>query len=171
MAGVLAEPPLDRGHGAESGQDLARRDAGDQLAGQIGRVHATAVEERVKRRRMDFGVLADLERGEMEAERLDLPAEVLDLAVGDARQSVGDQPGLDLGQLFDQLLSGLVVPGHRSRFFGEVPASAPQPFGDRAHAASIRLVGEAARQIAHRLGQFLGVARQPILELGVDPLA
>ena len=120
---------------------------------------------------VDLGVLADLERGEMEAERLDLPAEVLDLPVGDARQPVRDEAGLQLGQLLDQLLGRLVVPCDRARLLGEVPASAAQPLGDRPHAAAIRLVGEAAGQIAHRLGQVLGIAGQPVLELRVDALA
>ncbi len=120
---------------------------------------------------MDFGVLADLEGGEMEAERLDLPAEVLNLPVGDARHPVRDQAGLKLRQLLDELLGRLVVPGHRARLLGEVPASAAQALGNRPHAAAVRLVGEAASQIAHRLGQLFGIAGEAVLELRVDPLA
>jgi len=71
MAGILAEAPLDRRHGPESRQDLARRDARDKLAGQVRGGHAAAVQESVEGFGVDFGVLADLERGEMEAERLE----------------------------------------------------------------------------------------------------
>ena len=48
---------------------------------------------------MDRAVLADLERGEVEAERRELPAEVRDLAPGDRLEAVGDERVLDLGQL------------------------------------------------------------------------
>ena len=48
---------------------------------------------------MDRAVLADLERGEVEPEGRELPAQLGDLAPGDARQPVVDERGLDLGQL------------------------------------------------------------------------
>ena len=40
---------------------------------------------------MDLAVLADLEREGMEAEGLDLPAQRLDLSVGDALQAILDE--------------------------------------------------------------------------------
>ena len=56
-----------------------------------------------ERRGVDRAVLADLERREVEPERRELPAQVLDLAPGDAGQAVGDERVLDLGQLDVQL--------------------------------------------------------------------
>ena len=50
---------------------------------------------------MDLAVLADLQRQRVEAERLDLPAQVLELAIGDPREAVRDEriPQLvELGQ-------------------------------------------------------------------------
>ena len=47
--------------------------------------------QRVEGRPVDRGVLADLERGEVEAERRHLPAQVGELAPRDARQPVGDE--------------------------------------------------------------------------------
>jgi len=44
-------------------------------------------------------VLADLQLGVVEAERLDLPAEVLDGASRDSLEAVGGEGSLDLGEL------------------------------------------------------------------------
>ncbi len=55
--------------------------------------------DRRQRRAVDGRVLADLEPGQVEAERGHLPAQVLDLAVGDALQTVGGERRLDLRQL------------------------------------------------------------------------
>ena len=55
---------------------------------------------------MNGAVLADLERGEVEPERRELPAEVLDLAPRDPPESVRDQRVLDLGQLRVELVGG-----------------------------------------------------------------
>ena len=51
---------------------------------------------------MHAGVLPDLEVREVEAERLDLPDEVLDLAPCGARQAHLDQRALELAQLRNQ---------------------------------------------------------------------
>ena len=48
---------------------------------------------------MDVAVLADLERGEVEPERGQLPAQVRDLAPCDPTETVVDERGLDLGEL------------------------------------------------------------------------
>ena len=53
------------------------------------------VAQRLERRPVDRGVLADLERGEVEAEGGDLPAQVRELAVRHARQAVGDERVLE----------------------------------------------------------------------------
>ena len=48
---------------------------------------------------MDRRVLPDLERGEVEPERPELPAQLRDLAPGDAAQALGDERVGDLGEL------------------------------------------------------------------------
>ena len=55
---------------------------------------------------MDRAVLPDLERSEMEPERLELPAEVLDVAPRDPAESVGDEGFLDLAELRVELDGG-----------------------------------------------------------------
>ena len=106
----------------------------------------------------------------MKAEGLHLPAEVLNLAVRDPRQPIRDQAGLEFIDLFDQLAGILVAPADRAGFLGQEPPRPAQPFGHRAQAAAVRLVGEPAGQIARRLGQVLGVARYPVLESRVNAL-
>ena len=48
---------------------------------------------------MDRRVLADLERGEVEPERPELPAQLRDLAPGGPAEAVGDERIGDLGEL------------------------------------------------------------------------
>ena len=70
---------------------------------------------------MDGAVLADLERGEVEPERRDLPAQLGDLAPGDAVQAVGDERVLELGELGVELGGVGVVAGQRRRLVGQAP--------------------------------------------------
>ena len=58
-------------------------------------------------------VLADLERGEVEAERLDLPAEVLQLAPGDALDAGVDERRLELRELGEEVLGRVIAPERR----------------------------------------------------------
>ncbi len=48
---------------------------------------------------MHVAVLADLERGQVEPERRELPAQLGHLAPGDPAEAVVDERGLELGQL------------------------------------------------------------------------
>ena len=70
---------------------------------------------------MDRRVLADLERREVEPERPDLPAEVRDLAPGDAVEAIGEQRLLELGELLVQLVGRGVPAGARCRLPGQAP--------------------------------------------------
>ena len=60
--------------------------------------------DRLERRPVDRRVLADLERREVEPERADLPAQVGDLAPGDALEAVGEERVLELGELGVELV-------------------------------------------------------------------
>ena len=107
---------------------------------------------------MDDAVLADLEPGEMEPERRELPAQVLDLAPCDAGQSVPKERVLDLGQLGVQVRCGFVASGERCLLAGEVGPRPAEPLGDEPEPLAVRLVRKAAAQLAIELGQELGVA-------------
>ncbi len=77
---------------------------------------------------MDRAVLADLERREVEPVRRDLPAQLRDLAPGDALQAILDERGLELGQLRVEVRGRVVVAGAR------VPYRRPAPRGSGAAA-------------------------------------
>jgi hypothetical protein len=63
---------------------------------------------------VDRGVLADFERGEVEAEGCQLPAKVLDLAPRDPVEAVAGERGLQLGELVVELVGCVIAPGQRS---------------------------------------------------------
>ena len=120
---------------------------------------------------MDRGVLADLERGEVEPERRQLPAQLGDLAPGDpaepvrARARAGARPARRRARR---------RPGSRRRAAPASPVSDARvrrsALGDRAQALPVRLLGEAAPELADGLGQLLGVAREGAVEAAVDAL-
>ena len=99
MAGLGAEPCLARGDRPERGEDLVEGHAGRdlRLSGAPARIAASAAA-------MHRRVLPDLERGEVEPERPELPAQLRDLAPGGAAQALGDERVGDLGQLRVELL-------------------------------------------------------------------
>ena len=90
-------------------------------------------------------VLADLERGEVEAERLDLPAEVLEAPVREALETVRDQGLPQLLELEEQLVRAGVAPARRPAELGKVGARPAKALGNRSESAAIRLVREAGR--------------------------
>ena len=155
MAGLGPEPCLARGDRPERGEDLVERDAGGHL-GLAGRPGT----DRSQRSRMDRGVLADLERGEMEPERPELPAQFRDIAPGGPAETVGDEGVADLDQLRVQVGWGGEAPGQWRRLADQVRARPPQPLGDEPEALAVRLVGEAAAELAIGLREVLGVACQ-----------
>ena len=81
--GLDTEPRLHRGDCPERGEDLAQADARRDFG--VLRIPAPS---RGERGAMDRRVLPHLERGEMKSERLELPAEILDLAPGNAREAI-----------------------------------------------------------------------------------
>ena len=143
-----------RGDRPERREHLAEADAGRprSVSGPAPGV------ERLEGAPMDLAVLADLERGEVEPERRDLPAQLGDLAPGDPRQPVLDERGLDLGELRIELGRVVVVAGSRPGVVGQGDPRPAQALGDEPEALAIRLVGEAPAELAIGLGQVLGVA-------------
>ena len=99
----------------------------------------------------------------------DLPAAVRDLAPGDPVEPVGDERLLDLGQLRVELLGPRVAAGQRSRLAGQRGPRPAQPLGDEPEALAVRLVGEAAAELAVGLGQVLGVAGEARRERAARP--
>ena len=93
-AGLDAEAGLDARDGPERRQDLGNRDATRDLEVWFG-----SGVEGIQRGPVDRGVLAHLERCEVEPERRQLPAQVGELAVRDPRQPVGDERVLEHRQL------------------------------------------------------------------------
>ena len=109
---------------------------------------------------MHVGVLADLERGEVEPERAELPAQVGDLAERDPLEAVGDERVLDLGELGVEL-GGVGVPAADRRGLpGERGPGPAQPLGDEPEPLPVRLVREAPPEQPVGLGQRLRVAGQ-----------
>ncbi len=155
MRHLAPEPFLGRRDRPERAEDLVERDPGHEL-----RVTRRAGADRGQRRRVDRGVLADLERGEVEPERADLPAQIGDLAPGDPLEAVGDERLGDLDQLGVEVAGRLVAPGQGRRLPDERGARPAQPLGDEPEALAVRLVGEAPAELAVGLGQVLGVARE-----------
>ena len=159
MARVLAEAALDRRGRSERGEDFGHVHARDEFGGKVR--HSD------HGRLVNLRMLPELDRREVEAERLDLPAEILDLAERHSRQPVGDQAALHLFELGDQLLRLLVASTDWAAFFSKVGPRPAQPLHDRAQPPSVRFVGVPASHVSHRLGYFLGVARQARLESGL----
>ena len=119
-----------------------------------------AVADRGQGGLMDRRVLADLERGEVEPERPDLPAELGHLAEGDPRQAVGHERVGDLGELGLELVGRPVPPGPRRGLADQRGPRATQSLGDEPEPLPIRLVREAAAELPVGLGQVLRVARE-----------
>ena len=103
-------------------------------------------------------MLADLERREVEAERRELPTELRDLAPRDAAEAIRDERVADLGELRVELGRRAVPAGQWRGLADQRRAGPAQPLGDEPEALAIRLVREAATQLAVRLGQVLRVA-------------
>ena len=92
----------------------------------------------------------------------ELPAQLRDLAPGDPLQAVLDERGLELGQLRVEVRGVVVVAGARTRVVGQRHPRPAQPLGDEPEPLAVRLVREAAAELAVGLGQGLGVARQAV---------
>ncbi len=115
---------------------------------------------------MDRGVLADLQAREVEAERRQAPAEVLDLAVRHAGQAVGDERVLDLDELqVERHRRGVAVGGRIA--VHEARSRPAQPLGDEAEAPAVRLVGEAPDQLAAEIREGSRVRCQAHRQRGV----
>ena len=119
---------------------------------------------------MDLGVLAHLERGEVEPERRDLPAQLRQLAVRDARQAVRGERRLHHGQLRVQRARARVAAGPGRGLAGQRRARPPQALGDGAQPLAVRLLGEPPPELPDGLGQLLRVARERAAEPPVQPL-
>ncbi len=155
LRGRRTVPRLDGRQRSERLRDLGGSDARRDLGGR-GDVDA----QRVERTLVNGTVLADLERGEMEPERRELPAQVLDLAPRDPPEPLRDEGILQLRQLGVELICGLVPPGERGLLAGEVRPSPADPLGDEPEPLAVRLVGVAASELPIELGEQLGIASE-----------
>ena len=155
MTRVGPEPRLARGDRPERGEDLVEGHAGGDLG-----LPGSAGSDRRERSGMHRRVLADLERGEVEPERPELPAQLRELAPGRATKTLGDERVGDLGELRVELLGRRVAPGQRRRLADEVRPRPAQPLGDEPETLAVRLVGKAAPELSIGLGQVLGVSCQ-----------
>ena len=151
MDGVDPEPPLGLADRPEGGQHLPGRHARRDL----GRL-ASGVEHGL----MHGGMLADLERRQVEPECRQLPAQFGHLAPRDPRQPLVRERLLDLAQLRIQVIGGVVVARAGTRFPGQHRPRATQSLGDEPEALAVRLVRETPPELPIGLGQVLGVARK-----------
>ena len=155
----LAEPRLDPG---DSPNDLV-----DLLVGHAPRVGRVPSEAPTVDRRM----LAHLERGQVEAKRLDLPAEVLNVAPGHPRQTDLDEGLLDLPQLRDELGRAAIGTRGRRALLREAAAGSAEALGDERKPLPEWLVRV---PLAHRpieVGKCAGVAGQLLAEVLRDAAA
>ncbi len=146
-AGLLTEPFLDRGDRPERGEHLLQRHPWRDVHGGRG-----ARGQCRQGRPVHLAVLADLERGEVEPERRELPAQLGDIAPGDPFQAVVDERRLDLNELGVQLGGIRVVPGTRAGIVGQGDARPAQSLGDEPEPLAVGLVREAAAQLPIGLG-------------------
>ena len=156
MAGFDPEARLGVGDRPERGEDLADRHPRRDLG-----VVRTSIADRGERGRVDRGVLADLELGQMESERADLPTQLGDLTPGDAVQTFGHERIGDLGQLGLEVGRDRVAPGPWRRLADERSPRPAEPLGDEPEPLSVRLVREPAAKLAVGLGKVLGIAGEP----------
>ena len=165
VARLRPEPCLGRRDRPERGEDLIERHARRDL----GRPRRTRP-DRGQRRGVDRRVLADLERGEVEPERPDLPAQLGDLALRDALEAVGDERVLESRPARYRARRRRPVPAGQRRGLADEGGPRPaQPLGDEPEALAIRLVREAAAELSVGLGKVLGVAGQARRERPGDP--
>ena len=156
MARFDPEARLGVGDRPERGEDLPDRHPRRDLG-----VFRKSIADRRERGRVDRGVLAYLELGQMESERADLPTQFGDLTPGDSVQTLGHERIRDLGQL------GLKVGRDRVaarpwRGLADERCSRPaEPLRDEPESLSVRLVRESAAKLAVGLRKVLGIAREP----------
>ena len=167
---------LQLGHRAEGGQHLAGgRRAGavsgrPALARQLveaGRVETAARQERFDRVGVHGRVLADLQGRHVEAERLHLPDQVLEVAESESFRVRLPQRGLDRSQVLEEfgrvrIAMGKPGPGGRQALGGEqqeLPVRLPgRPLADRLGALRHRRLGasQGSLEPGRRPGRLLG---------------
>src|SRR6187401_2284476 len=134
MARVGTEPSLARGDRPERGEDLVEGNTRGDL-----RLPGGAGSDSRQRGGMHRRVLPDLERGEVEPERPELPAQFRDLAPGGAAEAFGDERVGDLRQLRVELLGRRVAPGEGRRLADQEGPRPAQTLGDEPEPLAIRL--------------------------------
>jgi hypothetical protein len=97
----------------------------------------------------------------VEAERRQLPAQLLDIPVRDALQAIGDEGPVDLLELGLELARQGIA-ARRRRVAGQPLPGPPEAFGHEPEAASIRLAREAARELPLEIGEAFGIAGQAL---------
>ena len=111
---------------------------------------------------MDIRVLANLERGEVEAERLDLPRQVLDLAPRHAVGAVRAQGLADRAEIREELVGRPVGATSRPARADEPTTGSLQSLADGPERLAIWLPGKAPIEIGAQVGE----ASQPGPHLG-----
>ncbi len=150
---------LDLSGDADRGEHFANTHPWNELCCECGgdRFAAWRAAESVqlfKRRRMHCTSLANLKCCEVEAERLNLPLELQQFAVGGALQAIGGECFAKLPQLTHKVTRICVRPfAPLLRAVDAELSCAPEAFSNCAEPASVRLVREALSQDA------LGVAK------------
>ncbi len=152
LDGSRPESILRLRHHPEGREDFVERHAGRdvttrRIPGVEGRLGCP----------MDGGVLADLHRREVEPERLELPAQVLDLAPRHAGQPVPDECVGKLAKLDGQRIRGRVRAVGRSSAAGQARPRAAQALGDEPESLAIRLLRESTGQLSSQIGQVRAV--------------
>ena len=97
----------------------------------------------------------------MEAERLHLPAQVLELAVRGAIEAVRRQCLLELGDLDDEVSRRLVPSGERGRLLRQSGTGPAEPLGHRAESTAVGLAGEPPVELADEVREVVRVAAEP----------
>src|SRR5207245_5787875 len=113
-----------------------------------------------QRVRVDLAVLPDLELSKMKAERLDLPDEVLQLAVRLSRRARAGERGLDAAEVCQEIGSRRIAAASIAR-----PGRA-QPVGDMKKDLAVLLRGRALFELRPSLGVGGTKRRQPAFQVG-----
>src|SRR2546430_15988164 len=110
------------------------------MDGRLARAFTALIAERYRGGRQCIGMLPHLERSEVETERLDLPAEVLQLTPHDPAEAVVDERLGQLGELRFEIGRGSIPARPLLQILGQPKPGSAQPFRDRAQPLTVRRV-------------------------------
>ena len=158
--GRSADGPPAGQFGGERLEPLVRRQS--RVIGSVGQ----AAIQRGQRRMVLLGVLADVERRQVEAEPRHPAQQAAHRPVCDHRAAVGAQGALQQFQLRHQFAGGqVVVARHMARVLGDAPARVLQPAAHERQLEPVALAGVAAPRLAVGGRQRGAVAAQAVAKL------